>query len=131
MSSYEREKERFSESRDGRYRSALAQEMGVQLALGSAEGWVGCALVHVLLAVPAGGTLHDVNRLEVEVAAVWIGGIVRQAKPLKEVHTTEGAILASALAAGEGLGMLWHTHLCEKPLALLAFRSPWEKRGRE
>lgn len=131
MSSYEREKERFSESRDRKYRSAFAQEMGVQLALGRAERRVGCTLVHVLLAVPAGGTLHDIDRLEVEVAAVWIGGIVRQAKPVKRVRAAEGPILASALAAGEGLGMLWHTHLCEKPLALLAFRSPWEKRGRE
>ena len=56
--------------------SAFAEEVGVKLGLGLAKGGVGRAPVEELLAVSAGGALHDVDGLEVEVAAVGVGRVV-------------------------------------------------------
>src|SRR5574341_1076991 len=81
--------------------SALAEEVGVELGLGLAEGLVGCALVKVLLPVAAGGALHDVDSFEVEVAAVGIDGVVRQPDAIDHIHVAEGLLFPPALQAEE------------------------------
>jgi hypothetical protein len=64
--------------------------------------------VEVLLAVAAGGALHDMDSLEVEVAAVGIGGVVGQADPLQELQIAEAPANLPALQAAGSILALAH-----------------------
>ena len=73
--------------------------MRVHFRLGLAEGLVRRALAHVLLAMSAGGALHDVHRLQIIVAAVGIGGIVRERNAIEGIDAKERRIVTVTSSA--------------------------------
>src|SRR5574337_700329 len=69
--------------------SALADEEAVQLLQGLVQGGEGRPLHHLLLAMAARRASHDVHHVDVEVAAVRIGGVVGERDPLEAVDPLE------------------------------------------
>ena len=82
-------------------RSTFAKKVGVELGLGLAERRVRGASAKLLLTVATGGTLHDVDGLEVEVADIGIGWIVSQPDALEEVNVVKGLAISLALQTQE------------------------------
>ncbi len=77
----------------------LPKQVRVHLFLGLAKGHVRCPLAHPFLAVVALRALHDVHGLQIEVAAVGVGGIVGERDPIEGIDATGGAILPAAAFA--------------------------------
>src|SRR5512134_144594 len=63
--------------------SALADEVAVQLLLDLVQAQEGRAVRHLFLPVPTGRTSHDIDRIEVVVATVGVGGVVGERDALE------------------------------------------------
>jgi hypothetical protein len=82
--------------------------VGVELGLRLAECGIRRSFVEVLLTVAAGGTSHDVNALEIEVANIGIGGIISQVDALEKVHIVEDPVILLAFQAAGTIPILAH-----------------------
>ncbi len=80
-----------------RFRSALAEQMGLHLSLGFAEGQIRRPLVEGFLTVSAGDAAKDVHRFEVDVTRIGIARIVGQTKAVEGLRVPKRDCPLSAL----------------------------------